>query len=562
MMEDQQNRIHDEYLEKEKRTIGQLITMIEHGDSASCAHHFFFYMTNSSWNLHFKNLLKMLKTTYPTSDVIMRKNILEFLTFLSIGLKSFPSHIHLHTTIGQQEIDAAFEDAIGLLLELEALDLDAAKTLCEEIIATNTKQFVAEGVSLHTAESEAAIIVGNRPSQYCRRLLKKIHSSNFYAYSLAQFNKPERTILGNDYGEFLQYSMWLGYSFQTTNPPLIKMVWDMDTQFWRSSLLETIEAEFGSKNLEHSPIDLGKACSLAALIVVEKSCRLLRDWFLFSEGKEGYVCYQVNPEKNGDAQAMIAEALFVHTMLGKRLGGIPNVSFKLPGTHAGLQAAQVLGLKGISLTITLNFTTFQAMEFAKVFKSSKALTSYIVVMNGRLSFPVRDELQTQDAEIDPKSSWLAGVEVTRHIYGKLYASAENGGLALDSGKIKLLNASLRIYGNDIPDISEIWGTGLITIFPNVRRAYDLQKRSDNAFSIIDKTPYAAFDDLCKSELFRQAWWIPGDPEKCKPNRALSLSTEDEEAVLEWTPIKDTLKQFIQEYNNLKIMVSDVLASRI
>jgi transaldolase len=560
MMEDQQNRIRDEYLEKEKWTVGQLFAMIEHSDSALCAHHFFFYMTNSSWKLHFGTLFDRLKTTYPTSDVIVRKNIIEFLTLLSIGLKSFLGHIHLRNTIGQQGIDAAFNEAIGLLLELEAQDPDIAKTLCEEIIATNTKQFVAEGVSSHSAESEASIIVGYKPSQYVQRLVKKIHSSNFFAYSLAQWNKPERTILGNDYGEFLQYSMWLGYSFQTTNPPLIKMIWDMDTQFWRAKLLQVMKGEFGSGDLEHTPIDLGKACSLAALIVVEKSCRLLRDWFLFSEGKEGYVCYQVNPEKNGDAQAMVDEALFVHAVLMKRLGGIPNVSFKLPGTHAGLQAAQELGSKGFSLTITLNFTTFQAMEFAKVFKSSKALTSYIVVMNGRLSFPVRDELQSLDTEIDPKSSWLAGVEVARHIYGKLYTSAESGGLALDSGKIKLLNASLRIYGNEIPDISGIWGTGLITIFPNVRRAYDFQKRSDSTFSINDKTSDATFDDLCKSELFRQAWWVPGDPEKYKPIRALSLSPEDEEAVLEWTPIKDTLKQFNQEYNNLKVMVSEMLAS--
>jgi len=379
MIEDQQIRIRNEYLEKGKRTVGQLFEMIERGDSALGAHHFFFYLSNSSWNLHFRSLLDLLKTTYPASDRTVRKNILEFLTLLSIGLKSFLSHILLRPTIGHYETDSAFEEALEVLIKLETQDSDIAQTLCEEIIATNTKQFVAEGVSLHTAENEAAIIVGCKPLQYIRRLVKKIQFSNFYTYSLAQFNKPERTILGNDYGEFLQYSLWLGYSFQTTNPPLIKMVWDMDTQFWRSRLLEAIKTEFESEVLEKTQIDLGEACSLAALIVVEKSCRLLRDWFLFSEGKEGYVCYQVNPEKNGDARAMVTEALFVHTILEKRLGGVPNVSFKLPGTHAGLQAAQELGTKGFSLTITLNFTTFQAMEFAKVFKSSNALTSYIVV---------------------------------------------------------------------------------------------------------------------------------------------------------------------------------------
>lgn len=560
MIADQKNQIRQEYMKNEKRTAAQLFEMIMRGDTASAAHHFLFYMTKPSWNLHFQALLDMLKNRYSSADFNVCKNILEFLTYLSIGLKSFLCHLHVFATIGQQVIDVAFEDAIGSLLELEALFPNVAKALCEEIIATNTKQFVAEAISLNAAESEAAILVGNKPSQYVRNLLKKIHSSNFYAYSLAQYNKPDRTILGNDYGEFFQYSMWLGYSFQTTNPPLIKMVWDMDISFWSRRLKEIIIAEYGSEDLDHKPIDLEKACSLAALLVVEKGCRLVRDWFLFSEGKEGYVCYQVNPEKNGDAEAMISEARYVHAMLAKRLGGIPNVSFKLPGTRAGLQAAQALGLEGFSLTITLNFTTFQAMAFAEVFKSSKALVSYIVVMNGRLSFPVRDELQQLDATLDPKSSWLAGVEVTRHINEKMYTSAEKGGLGLDCDKIKLLNASLRIYGSDIPDISEIWGTGLITIFPNVRRAYDMEKRSDTTCSINHATSNSAFDDLCKSELFRQAWWIPGDSDVCKPARVLSLAAADEKAVLEWTPIKDTLKQFIQEYNKLKIIVSDVLAS--
>jgi hypothetical protein len=150
------------------------------------------------------------------------------------------------------------------------------------------------------------------------------------------------------------------------------------------------------------------------------------------------------------------------------------------------------------------------------------------------------------------------VEVTRHIYQKFYSPEEEGGLGLDREKIKILNASLRVYDEDIPDISEIWGTPLITIFPNVRRAYDFNKRSVSALSVTMQTDTKVMKELRESELFRQAWWVPQDDEAFRPDIELTLTEKDEEAVLKWLPIKQTLDQFITEYRNLRNVVSDLL----
>ena len=132
--------------------------------------------------------------------------------------------------------------------------------------------------------------------------------------------------------------------------------------------------------------------ALLTYAVVEHSCHLMRDLYLFSEGRLGFVCYQVNPNYHNDSQRMVDEIEFVHSVMQMRLknGYEPNISFKVPGTKAALESAKIWE-PGISLTVTLSFSVFQAVAFARVFKESSAVNS-VVIMNGRLSFPVRDHL--------------------------------------------------------------------------------------------------------------------------------------------------------------------------
>jgi hypothetical protein len=98
---------------------------------------------------------------------------------------------------------------------------------------------------------------------------------------------------------------------------------------------------------------------------------------------------------------MVDEVSFVHAVMAQRLGNgyEPNISFKVPGTYAALLAAKAIGKMGISLTITLSFGVFQAMEFGKVFAVSTAAVNSVVIMNGRLAFPVRDQLLAEHPEM-------------------------------------------------------------------------------------------------------------------------------------------------------------------
>ncbi len=206
--------------------------------------------------------------------------------------------------------------------------------------------------------------------------------------------------------------------------------------------------------------------------------------FLLNEGRMGSVCLQVNPGNHADAQAMVSDALFFYDLMRCHLnGGIPNVVFKLPGTQAGLEACRELTGRGIGVTITVNFGMFQHIPFAEAMSQGQAIYSNLVEMNGRLAFPVRDELlgklETLSAQgIDEAAARQAaawsGVIIAKRLYQVLN---ERG---IDQCRAKILIASLRIYQGEsyqalpsaFPDITEITGARLLSVFPNVRYAYD------------------------------------------------------------------------------------------
>jgi len=340
------------------------------------------------------------------------------------------------------------------------------------------------------------------------------------------------------------------------------MAWDIDPPHWNQRVDAQILSRFSNQELKGilAGPDAGVASavetinSLVTMCVVEDNCRLLRDIFLVTDGREGYVSLQVNPKNHSDGQAMVDEAKALYADLEARLGGVPNVVFKLPATAGGLFAARKLTAEGIGVNITVNFAAFQELGFGPVLGEGHALVAYLALMNGRMAYPVRDDLKARGVERWQEASRWAGVEVARKSYHGLYDPPAQGGFGLDSERVKLLIASLRIYGDWLPDISELWGCPVITIFPNVRRIWDSHPREFDGQAVLGKTPAEDMEVLFRSEVFRQAWWMPGDPEEYRPARPLTLDPADTEAVLAWPPVAQTLGQFIELYDQMGEMV--------
>jgi transaldolase len=540
--------------------------MVIDGETIPARGNLLFHTDPRSFPKKLDSLLTALSDSFSDQEGTAQMHILSFLTRLAIDLQSFLPH----WVLGKGEsglATASLEEAVRLVKEalgaLSGRAEEATSRLIEDIRKSSLARLKAEGIEGETeAQRLAADLLRGSLQGYVDNLAEELKASNLMRAAEARLGGDGRTELGNDYAVFLPYMIWLGGSFVTTNPVLIKVAWDTDRDTWDERVDRLIISRFAQEELgdllEGNKARLEAAVteinSLVTMSVVEENCRLLRDIFLITEGSEGYVSLQVNPKNHDDAERMVSEALTIYKDLRERLGGVPNVVFKLPATAAGLRAAERLTSQGIGVTITVSFSVFQAVAFGEVLDRGQALVTYIALMNGRMAFPVRDEMKEQATEGGVEAARWAGVEVARKAYRCLYGGPESGGRGIDPERVKLLIASLRIYGDWIPDISEQWGCPVITFFPNVRRTYDTHKRELKTESILDRTPEQQLRILLESEIFRQAWWIPGDPESQKPKRVLTVNPEDGHQLISWPPIANTIRQFIDLYEEMGQMV--------
>jgi hypothetical protein len=224
----------------------------------------------------------------------------------------------------------------------------------------------------------------------------------------------------------------------------------------------------------------------------------------------------------------------------------------------------VLNAYGIGTTITVNFGMFQHLPFARTIQAGQSIFSCLVEMNGRLAYPVRDELLGKlealracgidEAEARQAAAW-AGVAVVKRLVRLL---REQG---YDLRRVKPLIASLRNYSGAgyedlpgaFPDISEILGASIVSVFPNIRRSFDAQPAVELDPRRVDQpVPDEVLNVLRHSQLFQQAYyvadreWLVEEDERFRPGKELRL--EDEAATAGWLPVQNTLREFCNTYD--------------
>jgi transaldolase len=84
---------------------------------------------------------------------------------------------------------------------------------------------------------------------------------------------------------------------------------------------------------------------------VANACDLLRLVWEQTDGRDGYVSIEVDPNLADDTEATIEEATQLHDAIGK-----PNLLVKIPATHAGLGAIEEMTARGRSINVTLIFS--------------------------------------------------------------------------------------------------------------------------------------------------------------------------------------------------------------
>lgn len=528
-------------------------------DYAGLRRYLLFYSDCDNWFNELQQISDKFIEDLKKADLKKQQDILLELSYLQIDLSSMSISWFLEKHVDSNTIEKGSDYVAQCIADGMEIAPKASKKLHEWLIERTIKRYGAESVPEAEKEELAKTDCGKDLSEYTENMIDHCGASNFGKIARLMMTSPEKTILGNDFGDFLQETLWLGSSFATTNPPLANAAWDLEKGYWEAKLAEFLSNE--KELLDQAPswmTEEQRAACIATMLIVESNCIKLRDIFLAKNGETGYCCYQVNPKNLFSSERMLDEVHYVYGMLKKRLGEVPNVSFKLPGVPSALATAEVLAKEGICMTITLEYGLFQALPFARIFAHSTSVISNLVVMNGRIAFPVKDELIENNIENGEEASKMVGVEITRHLYNALYSSKEEGGIGTTPSKVKIMNASLRNYGSDIPDLTEIWGSPLITIFPNARRCLDSVLRENKIDTIHCKTPVDTIKVLMESELFRQAYWCETDPKCNMPTEYIPFNLENENRICEWKAVSATLNQFLGAYDGMIERVSTVL----
>ncbi|MBA2460586.1 MAG: transaldolase [Actinobacteria bacterium] len=83
---------------------------------------------------------------------------------------------------------------------------------------------------------------------------------------------------------------------------------------------------------------------------IRAGCDVLRGVFDDTEGKDGYVSFELPPELSDDAQGSVEQAKVIKERIDRS-----NVLIKVPGTEAGVEAFEDLTAAGVNVNVTLLF---------------------------------------------------------------------------------------------------------------------------------------------------------------------------------------------------------------
>jgi len=188
----------------------------------------------------------------------------------------------------------------------------------------------------------------------------------------------------------------------TTNPLLVRRSLFANPDFWRPYVQ-------GAKGLKKDD----KVEEIIRSVTVEVA-KKFEPVYRATNGAQGFVCAQVNPNLQGDADKMIE--------MGKRLAAwAPNIAVKLPATAAGLEAIEELSALGLTTVGTVSFTTPQAIEIARrqqigIGRAKKPGAAFSVVMVGRLDDYLRDVARDMRSSVPESDIIQAGTACIKRAY--------------------------------------------------------------------------------------------------------------------------------------------------
>jgi transaldolase len=95
---------------------------------------------------------------------------------------------------------------------------------------------------------------------------------------------------------------------------------------------------------------------------VTTACDLLRPVWNRTQGGDGYVSIEVDPNLAGDTPATIKQATHFHEAIAR-----PNLMVKIPATEAGVPAIEEMTARGYAINVTLIFSLTRHRQVAEAY---------------------------------------------------------------------------------------------------------------------------------------------------------------------------------------------------
>lgn len=298
---------------------------------------------------------------------------------------------------------------------------------------------------------------------------------------------------GNDYASGTRQAMQRGgWSLVTTNPVLVGIAAKEDPDYWEARR-DAVREQYPNAG----PEEIAEQITIEAVV---QNAELLRPVWELRDEKLGLVSLQLSPKNAFDAKSMIEQALRVWAELYARLGGVPNVVFKVPGTQAGLEVAAALTRQRIGVNVTLAYALAQQIAFAGVIEqNSTAPLCFRTQMDGRVDDPIGVELK--DAGVDgwgAVQTWATTAIRQRDYLMHSIRYGFSSSFCLGASGRGPWNIQRSIVTGPQPLF--------LTVFPDKREEFDAEPRELNPNAIWEPVPGDRLTTLlAKSPLFCQSY---------------------------------------------------------
>ena len=257
----------------------------------------------------------------------------------------------------------------------------------------------------------------------------------------------------------------LGITGVTSNPSIFEKAVN-GSSIYDSSIKELAQAG--------KPPD--EICDIITIQDIQSAADLLYDNYKASEGRDGYVSLEVNPDYAHETEKTIELAKRIHNDVAR-----PNLMIKIPGTKEGYEAIRVLTRDGINVNVTLLFSLnhYEASAMAYIDgirqrlengNSVEKVCSVASVFVSRVDTKVDKILE--DIKIDSLTGKIA-VSNVKMIYQKFkelfYGNVMDGLVSNGAGIQRVLwgsTSSKNPAYSDVKYVDELIGKDTINTLPD------------------------------------------------------------------------------------------------